>query len=91
MSFAVGIHIWAIIAGIKKHKAIKKKKRKKKLERIVLFGKDELNIIYILISKALIYLCINHSKFVSANNALRENYEMKEEIKNLETSIEYII
>ena len=90
MSFAVGIHIWAIIAGIKKHKAIKKK-RKKKLERIVLFGKDELNIIYILISKALIYLCINHSKFVSANNALRENYEMKEEIKNLETSIEYII
>ena len=56
-----------------------------------MFGKDELNIIYILISKALIYLCINHSKFVSANNALGENYEMKEEIKNPETSIEYII
>ena len=62
----------------------KKRKEKKNLERIVLFGKDEVNIIYItyiLISKALIYLCINHGNFFSGNNVLRENYEMKEEIK----------
>ena len=76
------INVSATITGIKKYKSIiKKKKEKKNLERIVLFRKYEVNIIYIPISKALISLCSNLGKFVSANNVLRENYEMKEEIK----------
>ena len=44
-----------------------------------------------LVSKALIDSDISHDEFVSVNNVLRENYEMKTEIKNPETSVEYII
>ena len=54
-SSAVGIKICAIIAGIEKHKSIIKKK-KKKYEKIVLLGKDKLNTIKVLFSKALITL-----------------------------------
>ena len=53
-------------------------------------GKDDLNTIEVLISKALIDSYSIHEEFVSANNALRAYYEMKEEIKDLETSLEYI-
>ena len=42
-----------------------------------------------LISKALIDSCISHVEFVSVSNLLRE-YEMKEEIKNPETLVEYV-
>ena len=42
----------------------------------------KLNTTDILISKALINSYINHGKFVSMNNVLREYNEMKEEIKN---------
>ena len=42
----------------------------------------------ILISKALIDSYISHGKLVSINNVLREYNEMKEEIKNPETSVE---
>ena len=49
---------------------------------MVLLGKDKLNTIEVLISKALIDSYISHDEFVSANNVLRENYEMNEEIKN---------
>ena len=55
----------------------------------MLLGKDKLNTIEVLISKALIDSYISHDKFVSVNNVLRESYEMKEE--NPETSVEYII
>ena len=48
-------------------------KEKKK----VLLGKDKLNTIEVIISKALINSCINHDEFVSVNNVLREYYEMK--------------
>ena len=34
---------------------------------------------------------IRHNEFVSVNNMLREYNEMKEEIKNLNTSMECII
>ena len=34
---------------------------------------------------------INHHKFVSANNVLREHNGMKEEIKNPENAVEYTI
>ena len=89
-SSAVRLKICAITAGIKKFKSIIKKK-KKKHDKIVLLGTDKLNTIEVLSSKALFGSYISHDEFVSVNNVLREYYEMKEEIKNPETSVEYII
>ena len=89
-SSAVGIKICAIIGGIKKYKSLIKKK-KKRYYKIVLLGKDKANTIEILISKALIDSYISHDEFVSVSNVLREYYEMKTEIKNLETSVECTI
>ena len=54
-------------------------------------GKDKLNTIEVLISKALIDSYISHDELVSVNNVLGEYSEMKEEIKNPETSVEHII
>ena len=67
------------------------KKKKKKHNKIVLLGKDKLNTIEVLISKSLIDLYISHEEFVSVNNVLREYNKIKKEIKNSETSVEYII
>ena len=53
----------------------------KKHDKIMLFGKDKLNDIKVLISKALNNSYISHGKFVSVNNLLREYNEMKKEIK----------
>ena len=89
-SSSVGIKICAIITGIKKYKSIIKKK-KKKHDKIVLLGKDKLNTIEVLISKSLIDSYIGHDEFFSANNVLREYNEIKNEIKNSETSVEYTI
>ena len=52
-----------------------------------MLGKDKVNIIEVLISKALIDSLINHDEFISVNNVLREYNEMKEEIKDPETSV----
>ena len=73
---AVGIKICAIIAEIRKYKSIIQKK-KKKHEKIALLGKDMLNTIEVLISKALIDSYISHDEFVSVNNILREYNEIK--------------
>ena len=54
-------------------------------------GKDKLNTIEVLISKALIDSYISHDELVSVNNILREYSELKEEIKNPETSVEHVI
>ena len=89
-SSAVGLNICAVIAGIKKYKSIVKKK-KKKHDKIVLFGKDKLNIIEVLISTALINSYISHDKFVTVSNVLREYNEIKNERKNSETYVAYII
>ena len=89
-SSSLSRNISAITAGIKKYKSITKKK-KKKLDTIVLLGKNKSNTIKVLIFKALIDSYISHSKFVSVNNVLRGCYEMKEEIKNPEISVEYTI
>ena len=86
-SSAVGIKICAITEGIKYYKPIIKKK-KKNHDKIVLLGKDKLNTIEVLISKALIDSYISHDEFVSVNNVLNEYYEMKKEIKNPETFVE---
>ena len=85
-SSAVEIKICAITAGIKKHKLIIKKK-KKKHDQIVLLGIDKSDTIEVLISKALIDSYISLDKFASVNNELREYYEMK----NPPTFMEYTV
>ena len=57
----------------------------------MLLGKGKLNTTEVLISKTLIDTYISHDKFISINNVLRKYHEMKKEIKNPETSAEYII
>ena len=69
-SSAVGIKIYGLTVGIKKHKSIIKKK-KKKHDKIVLLVKDKLSTIEVLISKALIDSYISHEEFVSVNNVKR--------------------
>ena len=61
-SSAVGITIFAITAGIKNYK--------KKHDKIVLLGKDNVHTIEVLISKALIDSYISHEKFIAVNNML---------------------
>ena len=75
---------------LKKYKSVIKKKEKKH-DKIVLLAKDKLNTIKTLISKVLIDLYISHDEFVLVNNVVREYNEIKEEIKNPKTSVEYII
>ena len=57
----------------------------------MLLRQTKLDTIEVIISKDLIDSYINHDEFDSVNNLLREYYEMKEEIKNSETSVEYTI
>ena len=47
-----------------------------------MLAKSKLNNMEVLISKALIDSNISHDEFVLMNNALKEFYDMKEEIKN---------
>ena len=75
-SSAVGIKISTVTAGTKKYNSIIKKK-KKKHDKIVLLAKIKLNTIEVLISKALIYLYINHDKLISVNNVFREGRNQK--------------
>ena len=89
-SSAVVIKISAVTAGIKKYKSIIKKK-KNKHDKLVLLGKTKLDTNEVLISKSLIDSYIIRDKFISVNNVLREYNEMKEEIRNPETSVECII
>ena len=89
-SSAVGLKIYAITEGIKRYKSIIKAKKKKHDEKVLL-GKSKLNTFEILISKVLIKSYFSHGNFFSVNNVLRRYNEMKEEIKNPETSVEYII
>ena len=72
-----------------KYKSIIKKK-KKKHDKTVGLGKDELDTIEVLIFKTLIDWYITHEEFVLVNNVLRGYNEMSEEIKNREISVECI-
>ena len=54
-------------------------------------GKDKLNNIEVSISKALIDSYISHNEFVLVNNVLRECYEMKKEMKSIESFLEQTI
>ena len=87
---AIEIKISVITAGIKKHKSTIKKKKKKHVKRALL-AKHKLNTIEVLISKAVIDSYIRHDEFGLVDNVLREYNELKEEVKNPETSLELII
>ena len=59
---------------------------------IALLAKTKLNTVKVLISNGLLINSnINHDKFVSMNNVIREYNEMKEEIKNHENTVEYTV
>ena len=75
-SFAIGLKISAITAAVIKYKWIIKKKRKK-LNKIVLLATSKLNSMEVLISNALIDSNISHEKFVLINNVLKEYDDMK--------------
>ena len=55
-------------------------------DKIVLLVKSKLNSIEVLLSKALINSAITLNEFILINNVLKEYNEMKEEIKNVNTS-----
>ena len=77
-SFAIGLKIYAITAGIKYNSIIKKKKKRN--DKIVLLAKAKLNTIEVLIDSN-----ISYDEFALINNMLKEYDDMKEEIKNLKT------
>ena len=56
---------------------------KKEHDKIVLLAKSNLNSIEALISKTLNDASISYDEFVLINNALKEFYDMNEEMKNL--------
>ena len=89
-SSGVGIKICAITAEIKHYKSTFERMKKKR-NKIILLAKSKLNTSEVLISKALFDSYISHDEFVSVNKELREYNEIKEEIRNPETSLEYII
>ena len=68
-SSAVGIKICANSAGIQKYKSTMKNKRQN--DKIVFLGKDKLNTIAVMISKALINSYIGHNELHSVNNVLK--------------------
>ena len=76
-SFLITIKTSIITALIKKYKSIIKKKKHNKISFL---AKTKLNIVEVLISKALIASNICHEKLVLVNNM--KNVDMKEEIKN---------
>ena len=53
--------------------------------------KNKFDTIEVMISKSLIDSYVSHNKLVSANNVLREDMEIKEEIKYPENSVKYAI
>ena len=53
-----------------------------------MLGKDKLNAIEILISKALMDSFTSHDEFASVNKVFNKYYEMKEELKH---SVQYVI
>ena len=53
--------------------------------------KNKFDTIEVMISKSLIDSYVIHNKLVSVNNVLREDMEIKEEIKYPENSVKYAI
>ena len=82
--------MWALVAGIAKHKSLIKEKRKK-YDKIVLLAKATLNRFEVLISRTLIGTCNSYDEFVSVNKVFRKHNKTKEKIKTPETCVEYTI
>ena len=70
----IGVKICAIAAVIEKHKSIIR--RKEKYDKIVLLAENEVNTIEVFDSS------ISHDEFVSVNNVLTVQNDMKAEIKS---------
>ena len=83
-SFAIGLKIYKIVAGIKTYKSIIKNK-KNKHDEIIYLATSELNKTEFLIFKALIDSAISHDEFVLINNVPKEYNKVKEEIRSLKT------
>ena len=79
-SSAAVLKIYAINAGIKKCKSFIIKK-KKSHDETVLIVKAKLDTIEVLLSKAIIDLCISHGKFVLVNNVSRKYNNIIEQKK----------
>ena len=79
-SFALGLRICVITAGIIMNTSIINKK-KRKHDKTVLLAKDKFNSAKILIFKALIESYITHDELASVNNMLREYDDMKDTVK----------
>ena len=84
-SSTIGLKVCVITAGIKKYNSIIKKKRKNH-DKMVLLVKYKSNSIEVLPSKGLIDSNISHDQFqfVLISNVLKEFYDIKEEIKNVD-------
>ena len=81
-SSAIGLKIYTITGGIKKHKSMNKKKKKKHNKRVLL-TKSKLNSIEVLICKALIDSNISQDEFLLINNVLKGFYEWKNQLQIL--------
>ena len=75
-SFAIGLKICVITAGIKRYKSIIKKKKMKHNKKLSL-AKSKLNSRKVLISKALIDSNISHNESVLINNVPKEFDDIK--------------
>ena len=82
-SSIIGLKIWAIAGGIKIHKSIIKK-NKKKHNKKVLLAEYKLNSTKVLNSKVLIGSNITHDEFILIN-VLKEYEDMGKKIKSLKT------
>ena len=86
-SSVLGLKICGLTAGIKKYKSVIKKMKED--DKIVLLGKAELATIEVMIY--IIHMYISYDEFVSVNYGLRAHNKIKEEIKNPQNGVEYII
>ena len=83
-SSIIELKIWAIAGGIKIHKSIIKK-NKKKHNKKVLLAEYKLNSTKVLNSKVLIGSNITHDEFILINNVLKDYEDMGKKIKTLKT------
>ena len=81
-SSAIGLKIYTITGGIRKHKSMNKKKKKKHNKRVLL-TKSKVNSIEVLICKALIDSNISQDEFLLINDVLKGFYEWKNQLQIL--------
>ena len=84
-SSIIELKIWAIAGGIKIHKSIIKKNKKKHNKKVVLLAEYKLNSTKVLNSKVLIGSNITHDEFILINNVLKDYEDMGKKIKRLKT------